>query len=461
MSSDLEALLPRETRLTKYPVASLRELINLSLPLMLGLFSSCVMAFCNRLYLAHYSLNALEACAGAAYLCTLFQHPCMRITSMGQVFVGYFIGAGKLGRIGQSVWQMIWFSLISFIFTWPVSRWIGSSFFDGTSIQAGAMSYFTVMMYSNFLFPLGAALSSFFIGRGKTRIIFLTTLVSHACNVILDPILIFGIDGWISPQGVFGAAVSNSVSQALFCIILLGLFLRKDEREKYGTHAYEFHWKTFWEQVKVGLPRAITRIFILTSWVYTARIMTVKGGDFLLVLSVGSSLILLFTFIHDGMGQGIVTVASTLIGARDYKSIWKSVRSATVLLTCTTIFLAFPLIVFPGWTLSFFFAAPIDPHSLVVLKQACLWIWLYFFCYGYATVGLSLVIAGRDVHFYMFIALFVWLTTYLPAYFAFNYWGWSPDKLWGIMAVDSFIVGVLFLARASKEKWKEKALQFS
>lgn len=441
--------------LTKYPQASFRELISLSLPLILSLFSACFMGFCDRLFLAHYSIESLEGAVSAGYLSILFQHPVIRIVGMAQVFVGLHLGSNRKDQIGATIWQMIWLSILSMLVTFPSSQFVAPFFFEGTAIRDCANTYFTTMMAFNFLFPLGTAISAYFIGQGRTGIIFLTTLVAHSLNIGLDYLFIFGVEGLFAPMGIFGAALATGIAQGLFCLVLLLLFLRKKEREVFGTDKYKFDWDNFWGQLRIGLPRAIARIIILTTWVSISRIMTMKGGDHLMVLSIGGSLILLFTFINDGMCQGMITIASNILGSKDYPAMWRLVRSGLTLLVSTTALISIPLLVFPDFTLSFFFSSAPNPATLAILKRACLWIWLFFFCYGFNAIGLSLVTAARDVTFYMFAIIFAWITSYLPAYFGMKIFNWSPDKLWLIMAFDSLIFGTVFLIRASKEKWKE------
>ncbi|MBS0629046.1 MAG: hypothetical protein JSS30_02335 [Verrucomicrobia bacterium] len=441
--------------LSRFPKASFRELLFLSIPLIFSLFSASFMNFCDRLFLAHYSVEALQGTVSAGYLCMLFQHPIIRIASMAQVFVGLQYGSRQTDQIGASVWQMIWLSFLSMLVTLPSSQFVAPFFFEGTTIRDPANTYFMTMMAMNFLFPLGTAISSYFIGQGRTGVILLTTLIAHSVNIVLDYFFIFGIKGVLAPMGVFGAALATGIAQGVFCLILFILFLRKKEREMFGTNQYKFDWENFWGQLRIGLPRAIARIIILTAWVSTARIMTLKGGDHLMVLSIGGTLILFFTFINDGMLQGMITIASYVLGAKEYSYMWKLVRSGMILLLSTTALLSIPMLAVPELTLSFFFPTPPSPETMIVLKKSCLWIWFFFFCYGFNAVGLSLVTAARDVTFYMFTILFVWLTSYLPAYLAMNVFNWSPDKLWLIMACDSFIFGAAFLIRATKEKWKE------
>jgi len=188
--------------LTKYPPASFRELLFLSLPLILSLLSSSIMGFCDRLYLAHFSIEALHGCVSAGYLSLLFQHPVIRIVVITQVFVGLHYSSSQNKIIGSLVWQMVWLALFSMVLTYPIGQWVAPTVFKGSAVQVEAKAYFDILMKGNFLFPLGAALSAYFIGKGKVRIIVLATVFSHGLNIGLDYFFIFGIKGFFPSMGV-------------------------------------------------------------------------------------------------------------------------------------------------------------------------------------------------------------------------------------------------------------------
>lgn len=441
-------------RLTKYPIASLRELISLSIPLILMLFSSSFMGFCSRLFLAHHSLEALEACASAVYLTMLFQLPCMRVTSMAQIFVGMHKGASQPYLIGPCIWQMIWFSLFSMLITLPLGNFAGPFFLQGLSIEKPAMVYFQSLMWGNFLFPLGAALAAFYTGRGKTKTLFIAMAASHALNILLDYLLIFGIEGVLPSMGIRGAAIATLTAQTFFCTILLLLFLNKSARETFNTDKFALKWKTFWSYVQLSIPRAIARMILLISWCATARIITLKGGDFLVVLSVGSSLFLLFSFINEGMGQGMMTVASSLIGAKEYSMLEKLTRSAFTFLALSMLVLTIPFIFFPKILLSFFFVTPPSVQTLAILEQSCLWLWVALLCNGINMIGFSLITSACDTVFHMIANSFVWLTCFLPVYLAFKVGSWPADKIWLLMALDGLVIGTGLLLRAYRNHCK-------
>jgi len=292
------------------------------------------------------------------------------------------------------------------------------------------------------------------------KVLFFVTFFSHGLNIGLDALFIFGIDGFVPSMGIFGAALATAISQGILCTVLLLFFLSKKNRKLHNTGNFHFKWKTFSEHLRVGLPRAIGRFMILTAWVAVARIITLKGGDYLMVFSVGGTLILLFTFVNDGLYQAMITISSNLIGSKNYADIWRMVRSAFIFLVGATALLSIPYLLLPEHILSFFFMELPQESTLKVLKTSCIWLWIFFFTYGINAIGLSLITATRDVTFHMFSILFIWITAVLPAYLGFNFWNWSADKLWLLTATDALIFAVVFFVRFSKEKWKEKQSDF-
>src|SRR5438105_2097332 len=94
-------------QLTRFPIGTLREIITVSWPLILGLLSGSLMMFADRLFLANYSLGALSASATGGMASILLSILPMVIAGMSEVFVGRLNGKEAKKDIGESVWQMI------------------------------------------------------------------------------------------------------------------------------------------------------------------------------------------------------------------------------------------------------------------------------------------------------------------------------------------------------------------
>ena len=127
MTHDVE-LQEAYSSLTKHPDGSFRELWAISYPLMLVGLSAHLMIFIDRLILAHYSTEAMNGVVSAWMVCGVFTISVVSVAAIAEVFVGRFNGEKNYQRIGEPVWQMIWFSLMSFAFFIPLSMY-GAQFF--------------------------------------------------------------------------------------------------------------------------------------------------------------------------------------------------------------------------------------------------------------------------------------------------------------------------------------------
>ena len=73
----------------------------------------------------------------------------------------------------------------------------------------------------------------------EERLAFLSEMV--VLNAGLDALLIFGVDPWIPPLGLKGAAWASIISQGLFCLSLLFLFLSPSNRQLYASNQWYFN----------------------------------------------------------------------------------------------------------------------------------------------------------------------------------------------------------------------------
>ncbi|MFI5334772.1 MAG: MATE family efflux transporter [Chlamydiales bacterium] len=150
------------------------------------------------------------------------------------------------------------------------------------------------------------------------------------------------------------------------------------------------------------------------------------------------------------MGQALMTIASRLIGAKEYSLMQKLRRNAFLFLTCTTAFLTLPFLIFPDLLLSFFFTEPPSSELLKLLYKSCRWIWILLICNGINITGFSFVSAACDTVFHMLANCLVWLTSYLPVYLIIGLGNASPDIFWLLASMDTLILGLILIGRASR-----------
>ena len=94
------------TRLWTQPCGT-RDVLKLSLPLVVSTLSYTVMQFCDRMFLAWHSTDELAAVLPVAVLSwTLMSLP-LGLASYATTFVAQYYGANQHHKIGPVVWQAV------------------------------------------------------------------------------------------------------------------------------------------------------------------------------------------------------------------------------------------------------------------------------------------------------------------------------------------------------------------
>lgn len=428
--------------------ASFRHLLKTFLPITFSLLSGSLLLFGDRAFLAHFSLDSLKACTAAVSICLFLQVPIMRMASMINPIVGNHIGEDKKHEAGSFIWQMIWIVLFSSLLTIPAGLLAVHFVLRKTLVEMLAIQYLQVMLPFNFLFPLGVVLSSFFIASGKRWLVLKITLSSHLLNFIFNYLLIFGVNDLIHPMGIRGAAIGTIIAQIYYCFILFYFFLNRENDEIFKTREFRVIRNKLFHIIRKWSAFGIAKLIMLLYWLIATRIMLINGESTTLVLSIGTTLFGCFIFINDGFNQAIITSASQIIGAKQWTLLGKLIQSSFKLLILIGLILSIPCIVFRKNLLMFFLHEPISVKNLDLLMQTYIWIWLFFLTDGFNRIFQSLLFASGDSIFHLFCqAVFCIFTTVIPIYYIIHYFHMSPDKFWLVIAMESFIFGIIFYLR--------------
>lgn len=443
--------------LTKYPLGSLRELLYIAVPIFFFLLSSSLMSFCDRYFLSHYSLDAFKAVGVAGYLTLTFQLFCVRLTSINQVFVGRSLGENCPENIGPYTWQVIWCSLLTVLFTAPISPIIGKFYFAHTEVSTLGYTYYSIMMLGNFLFPLGAALCGFLMGIGETKALTKVVLFANLLNAGLDYVLINGVSGLCPSFGIAGAAIATLISQGVQCGILLFHFTRHPLKKLYKTMSWRFCPPLFWKIFKVGFPSAISKFYNFFIWTLSIKLVAMKGGDYLTLISFGSTIWVLMTMVNESIARGLMSLFSFFLGQNKWGLVWKSFESGVRLLLVLFFVLGIAFLFFNRQLVAVVVGTQLSRETVYFLRLGCYWLWGLFFLEGVNFFCVRLLVAMKKTGYMLRINLLLSiLTGFLPFYLGFKVGSLSPDKVWvltWISLITSTIVFFYKISKCSKESF--------
>lgn len=237
-----------------------RETLEVAWPLIVSMGSFTLMQFADRLFLAWHSAVSIQAALPAGILAFTLISGFVALAGYANTFVAQYHGAGDPRGCSRATAQGLWLALLSWPLIlllipvgWGILRLSGHE----PRVLAEEHAYFTIVMLGGVASPLGAAISSFFSGRGDTRTTMFTNLLGHVANVALDYALIFG--RWGFPAlGIRGAAWATVIAGFVSPVLLFLLYWRRPYAEAFGTRAeLRFDSALFRRMIRFGTPAAV------------------------------------------------------------------------------------------------------------------------------------------------------------------------------------------------------------
>lgn len=144
------------------------------------------------------------------------------------------------------------FFLIGFFTSKPFYSWYS----DDPALVSMAVSYGQIVLcLSVFLFAQ-ITLEKILQGTGNMLMPMVSNMTGCIVNIILDPILIFGLFG--APElGIVGAAIATVIGQAVGALTVTIYVLKKKLDVKISFKGFHFSWKTIKDIYAVALPGMI------------------------------------------------------------------------------------------------------------------------------------------------------------------------------------------------------------
>ena len=187
------------------------EILKLVWPLALGMINNAIMQFVDRAYLAHDSMQALEAVLPAGILSWVFVGFFQSVVGYAGVFVAQYHGAKDFAQCRACYHAANVIAICAGVLMvplWFLGEQILRFAAPSTEILALELNYFTPLILGGVLVYGQMTATAYFTGRGETRVIFWVNLFGNLLNIALDPVLIFG--WWGVPRlGIAGAAYAT------------------------------------------------------------------------------------------------------------------------------------------------------------------------------------------------------------------------------------------------------------
>ena len=438
-----------------------REVLAMSIPLILSTGAWSILLFFDRMFLAWYSPATIAAAMPAGM--TSFAMLCFFIGTAAYVntFVAQYYGADEEHNIGAIVWQGIYFSALSLVIIIP-AYFLAEKFFSlvghTNEVKEQEILYFKILMYSSMFMVLNNALGSFFSGLGKTLVVMWVSVVITVINIALDYVLIFGNLGF-PEMGIRGAATASNIAVITGSALYLLLIFQKKYRNRFNLiSSCKFDRSLFNRLIHFGSPNGL-RLFIDMS-AFTAFLMFVgtlgmhEGVTTNIAFNIESLAFLPMV----GMMIGVAVIVGQRLGENKPQLAEKAAWSAIHLtLTFFGILAVFYLMVPKVFIYPFALHGGLDELTNGVETIVVLLRFVAFFCIFDAIflVFLGALEGAGDTRFIMKMSLVITVFLFvIPCYLYIRYFEATLHGLWWIITINVVIYCVVFFWRFKTGPWK-------
>ena len=443
---------PAENKMGTMPIGKL--LFNMSLPMMISMLVQALYNIVDSIFVAKLSENALTAVSLAFPLQTLL------------IAVGTGIGVGMNALLSKSLGEknfkkanatasnaavLYFFSyLVFFILGFTIVRpfyasQIGNA--DQEIMELGIEYLSTVMIFS-----FGLLAQVFFerllTSTGRTIFSMTSQLTGAITNIILDPILIFGLLG-APKMGVTGAAVATVIGQCVAALVAGFCNHRYNHDVKLKFHGFRLDFHIIGTIYAVGIPTIIMQSIGSVMTYCMNRILIEFSSTATAVFGVYFKLQSFFFMPVFGLNNGITPIIAYNYGAGQRKRMLKTIKLSMLVAFCLTFigFLCFEGI--PQILLGMFNASD---GMLTIGVPALRIIGIHYLIAWFCIVSGTVFQALGKAFFSMIVSIMRQLFVLIPAAYILAKLGGLHVVWWSfpIAEVISLMVSSFFLVRINR-----------
>ncbi len=258
-----------------------RQLIRLAMPIMATSFVQMAYNLTDMAWVGRLSSEDVAAVGSVGLLLWLVSSFALLTKVGAEISIGQSIGAKQLdkARIYASHTTTIALGLgaVITLLLFFGAEFILSFFRLSPAITAKACSFMRVVSTSTPMIFLTWTFFGIYNASGRSTIPFYLTCCGLVCNMILDPLMIFGI-GNIEGMGVMGAAWATWLSQSLVVLLFIWQMRRPNGILNRFPYLIRLQKAYTWRIFKLGTPVAAMNFLFASINLYLARIASFYGG---------------------------------------------------------------------------------------------------------------------------------------------------------------------------------------
>lgn len=438
---------------TRGPVGE--AVLLLAVPMMLEMVMESVFAVVDIFFVSRLGAHAMAGVALTEALLTIIYTLAMGLSIGVTALVARRMGERDREAASQATGQAILLGLlVAITMAVPGVIWaprllalLGG---DPETVAAGT-DYARIMLGGEVVIILVFLLNAAFRGAGDAAIAMRVLWLANGINIVLDPLLIFGL-GPFPELGVAGAAVATTIGRGVAVAIQLGTLLGPAGRLRLRAAHLRVRAAVMARLVRLSTSGTF-QVFIGTaSWIGLVRILATFGPEALAGYTIAIRIVIFALLPAWGLANAASTMVGQALGAKDPDRAERAVGIAARM----------NIILLGGTGLVFLIAAPLiigifggDPATSAFAERCLRIVSAGFFFYAWGMVVTQSFNGAGDTWTPTVLNLLCfWLWEIPLAFVLARVLGWGPDGVFSAIAIAYATLAVAAAVVFRRGKWK-------
>jgi putative MATE family efflux protein len=444
-----------------YTTGSIRRaVIMLAIPMMLEMIMESVFAVVDLYFVGHLenSSQAVQVVGLTESVLTIIYSLAIGMSMAATALVARRVGEKNIDEAAHAGVQALIvalavtlvLSVTGFIYAKDILLLMGASEETATA----GTHFVRTMMGGSIMIMLLFLINGIFRGAGNAAMAMKSLWVGNICNIVLCPILIYGV-GPIPAFGLTGAAIATTIGRGIGVIYQVYHLFKGGSTIKIHLHNWFIDLPVIRSIVKIATPAILQFVIGSCSWIFLANLVATTGGD------AGSAgyqtalrLMMFFLLPAWGMSNAAATLVGQNLGAenpeRASQSVMKTMKYNVIFMALITVF-TFTL---GEWLIGFFTN---DVQVKEIAVTAIRIISLGYVFYGIGMVMMNAFNGAGDTWTPTWINLFgFWLLQIPLGYLLAKYFELGPLGVFIAVPVSETCMSIAAYFIFRKGKWKLK-----
>ena len=364
-------------------------LLKLGIPTMVGMLISALYNAIDAYFVGGLGMSQMGAVSVVFPIVQIIIGLGMMFGAGASSYISRLLGKGANEQADKTASTSLFSGLLVgtiiiigiMVFLDPVLTALGST----ETILPYARAYAKIYVTGSIINVFTVMMNNLLTAQGVTKFTMKAMLTGSIANVILDPIMIYGMD-----LGIEGAAIATVISLCINMALYIGYIAKKKGVLRFSVRNIAPSKTIYAEVLKIGIPVLLFQLLASTA-MGSINTAAKPYGDFAVAaMGAVTRIMTVVTYVVFGFLKGFQPFAGYNYGAKKYKRLKKSIRLCMIWSTVFCIVAAIVLFIFADPIVSLFGT---DIEMAGIAAKALRLNAVLFITFGFQMVYASLYLA--------------------------------------------------------------------